>query len=185
MPRQGRTLTADVPFDEIRPVPGFPGYFVTANGRVFFVGELKPNEHGDGYLRVNVMLEAGKRLRPGIHQLVCRAFHGPPIDEYQQVRHLDGDRLNNGPDNLKWGTVAENGTDRARHNSCRGENNGRALLTRVDVNEMKQALDALPRKANGNRIGSTVLVEQFRKRFGVSKGTIHAAVYGQNWGEEN
>lgn len=48
-----------------------------------------------------------------VHQLICLAFHGVP-NIGQQVRHLNGNRLNNSPDNLAWGTKEEDWEDKRR-----------------------------------------------------------------------
>jgi hypothetical protein len=50
-----------------------------------------------------------------------------------QCRHLDGNRSNNRLDNLAWGTPLENGADKARHGTAKGERNGRAKLTAAKV----------------------------------------------------
>jgi hypothetical protein len=49
-----------------------------------------------------------------VHVLVAAAFLGPCPDG-QEVRHLDGDKLNNCLDNLIYGTRSENNLDTVRH----------------------------------------------------------------------
>lgn len=43
-----------------------------------------------------------------IHQIVCTAFHGIPDDPHMIVDHLDTNRCNNRPENLRWITRLEN-----------------------------------------------------------------------------
>jgi hypothetical protein len=44
-----------------------------------------------------------------IHTLVAKAFvENPNPDLYTEVHHIDGDKLNNNADNLKWVTRQEN-----------------------------------------------------------------------------
>jgi hypothetical protein len=49
-----------------------------------------------------------------VHQLVAAAFLGPRPDGLE-VRHLDGDPLNNAVSNLAYGTRLENIQDKKRH----------------------------------------------------------------------
>ena len=60
----------------------------------------KGSEHPSGYRLASV--NGG---RDKVHRLVAKAFlPPPPSDEHTQVMHIDGDRANNRPDNLKWVT---------------------------------------------------------------------------------
>ena len=71
---------------------------------------LAPYEDKDGYLRYKLADASGKVRNVGAHQAVALAFisnpHGLP-----QVAHLDHNRKNNIPSNLKWATNAENHQD--------------------------------------------------------------------------
>ena len=68
------------------------------------------------------IIRVGTRHRK-VHQLICEAFHGPR-PKGMECRHLDGDRLNNDPENLKWGTNLENIQDAIAHgNTLLGEKN--------------------------------------------------------------
>jgi hypothetical protein len=103
--------------EEWRPIPGWPDYRISNVGRVLSLrqGEprpLRPQLVGS-YHRVHLFRVDGHRL-VGVHQLVAAAFIGPCPDG-QQVRHLDGDPLNNVPANLAYGTHADNMQDRLRH----------------------------------------------------------------------
>ena len=53
-----------------------------------------------------------------VHQLVLLAFKGvrPSID--MLCRHLNGNCLDNNPDNLQWGTTKENAQDSIRHGTA-------------------------------------------------------------------
>lgn len=96
--------------DEIwKPVPASrllgipPGYQASSRGRILGVSGtvLKQNPDKDGYATVAV------RGRKRVAILVQLAFAGPP-----EVRHLDGDRSNNRPDNLEWGSRWRNEQDK-------------------------------------------------------------------------
>lgn len=55
-----------------------------------------------------------------IHSLVCEAFNGPPKPG-QVCRHLNDDKPDIRPENLAWGSHADNTAD-AMRNGCRGGN---------------------------------------------------------------
>lgn len=63
---------------------------------------------------------AGKRYRGCwilnkhyyIHRIVCEAFHGPCPPDKDTVDHIDRDRTNNTPENLKWASRSENNFNR-------------------------------------------------------------------------
>ncbi len=67
-----------------------------------------------------------------VSQLVATAFHGPrPVG--MEVCHDDGNRANDVPSNLYWGTHSQNELDKRRHGtSAQGERNPGAK-TPVDV----------------------------------------------------
>lgn len=43
-----------------------------------------------------------------VHRIVCTAYHGEPVGERNVVDHIDTNRCNNRPDNLRWVTKLEN-----------------------------------------------------------------------------
>jgi hypothetical protein len=123
------------------PIPGLDGYFVTDTGLVIgrWGRPVAPYTDRDGYLRVTLAMGRGagaKRLHRGIHQLVCSAFHGQQVG--MEVRHLDGNQLNNAPHNLAWGTRQENSDDRIIHGTVpKGETHGCAKLTTHEVKSIR------------------------------------------------
>lgn len=50
-----------------------------------------------------------------VHQLMMRTFKKEGYFPGAQIRHLDGNGLNNRLDNLEWGSAQENATDRVLH----------------------------------------------------------------------
>jgi hypothetical protein len=68
----------------------------------------------NGYLCVGLRAGGGRILQAPVHRLVVLAFIGPR-PEGMQIRHLDGNGLNNTPGNLVYGTASENQLDKIRH----------------------------------------------------------------------
>ena len=58
----------------------------------------KPNS-STGYLEISSV---------PVHRIVARAFHGEPPTKHLVVDHIDTNRQNNRPDNLRWVTRLEN-----------------------------------------------------------------------------
>lgn len=50
-----------------------------------------------------------------VHILVCTAFHGPRPTPKHQVDHINRDRFDNRPENLRWVTCRENHMNSIRH----------------------------------------------------------------------
>lgn len=101
-----------------RPVPGFPSYLVSNQGRVVSerrtpARELTPRIKR-GYALVRLADGRGGDKQQAIHRLVLAAFVGPCPDG-MEVRHLDGDRGNNVLSNLAYGTRSENSRDKRSH----------------------------------------------------------------------
>jgi len=82
-----------------------------------------------------------------IHRMVAEAFIGqrPPGND---VRHLDGNPLNNNVENLSYGTRAENMADAVRHGVMQhGSQRHNAKLMDLDVVHIRQLVwSGLPRK---------------------------------------
>lgn len=87
-----------------------------ATGRGARVGRiLKATIDGRGYRMVDLFSgAAGTRQKRKVHILVAATFLGPrPAD--LEVRHLDGNRLNNAVENLRYGSRSENMMDAVKH----------------------------------------------------------------------
>ena len=109
---------------EWRPVPGYEGlYEVSDGGDVRSIATaqrprpqprlVKHSDDGRGYRRLRLCLNGTKRAWR-VHQLVALAFLGPR-PEGQEVRHRDGNRSRNVPDNLEYGTSQQNRLDAVAH----------------------------------------------------------------------
>lgn len=121
-----RRAIAEVTIESWKPIPGFPGYEASSVGRVRRIRTyasglsatiLQPNMRADGYLRVSLWLN-GKHYHRHVHRLICLAFHGVPSLGLMAC-HQDGQRTHNTPENLYWGTAADNYSDQLRHGTAR------------------------------------------------------------------
>lgn len=115
------------------------------------------------------MTTNGKAVSIPVHRLVAWAFLGPR-PEGMQVRHLDGDKMNNRADNLAYGTAAENNKDKVVHGtSNKGIKNPKAKLTEQQVSYayhvMRGIMDA----------------EEAAKILGVNPSTIYRIWNGKYW----
>lgn len=112
------------------PIPGFPHYEASDQGRVRSLDRLVPTgAYGGQRLVVGHVLNhwlstnrpngyhivaLGKHAKRAVHQLVLAAFVGPQPDGLVS-RHLDDDRDNNRLENLAYGTQSENNLDAVRN----------------------------------------------------------------------
>jgi hypothetical protein len=113
--------------------------------------------------------------RHRVHQIVCRAWHGPPPTPAHEVNHIDGDKTNCHPDNLEWVTHAENlrhayetGLMRAPP-ARRGEESHASKLTAADVVRIRHLWSE---GWSGGRIA---------EQFNVSAHAIRCAATGRSW----
>ncbi len=96
-------------FEYWRPIPLSPSYEASSLGRIRRIGKesaMKVELNSQGYLRLT-LCESGNIKRHSVHSLVCSAFHGPRPDGYV-IDHIDRNKLNNCPENLRYATIAQN-----------------------------------------------------------------------------
>lgn len=157
-------------------VEGFRGrYEVSNQGRVRRlyksgvkrVLSLHPNN--DGYLRVELYPD-GRRVRIQVSHLVLNAFVGPR-PEGMETAHLNGDKVDNRPENLAWVSHAENVRHQVVHGTTRrGTLNPNAKLNPAKVREIRRL------RAEG------VQSKHLAPRFGVCAGTINEVLRRRVWG---
>ena len=85
----------------IKEIPSYPGYFADEEGNIWSnrwgkMKKLKPHNNGKNKLGINICYNQ-KRKYIKVHRLVSEAFHGTAGEE---VHHIDGNTLNNRPENL-------------------------------------------------------------------------------------
>lgn len=123
----------------MRAIPGYEHYIVSRSGRIINRDGtvLKPATNESGYHRVWLYNEQG-RTRKRVHVIICETFHGPKPSPEHEVLHRDGNRTNNTPENLRWGTHQENTQDKVEQGSVRGERNPRAKITDAQAAEIQR-----------------------------------------------
>jgi len=154
-----------------REIPGYPGYSVTSDGRVFstkgkYLRELKQQTLLKGHKQVALYPEdgIGKPTWHKVHRLVAQAFLLPPEDpSHVLVRHLDDDPSNNDVSNLAWGTQSDNMVDAVRNGS---------VHTSLTAYEVLQVRELLRQKIQHYYIA---------KQFGVNKQVISDISAGRTW----
>lgn len=154
---------------QIKPVVGFPGYFVSTCGEVW--SEIKGDRRqmrptlARGYHKVGFTIKGKSNLRL-VHRLVLEAFVGP-APEGHGTRHLNGVRNDNRIENLAWGTPQENISDKKVHGTDPvGERHGGAKLTERDVYKIRSA---------------TIPKMILKDIFGISKSHLDTVLRGKLW----
>lgn len=175
-----------------KPIPGADGYEASDCGRVRGVDRivirrdgkplrvkgtvLKTTVSNYGYKRCSIVID-GKSTRRGVHQVVAAAFlPAPPArigsrrGEFN-VNHIDGNKLNNRPENLEYITCSDN-VHHARRTgllNVKGEKNNKAVLSAWQVGEIRQ------RYANGENQVSLA------SDYGVNQTTISRIILRDTW----
>lgn len=127
---------------DMRPIPGFPGYAATADGRILSKKSrrpMAPKPDAYGYPSLTLRVD-GRKICKCVHRLVALAWLGPPPSSTHEVAHGDGDKTNNAVSNLRWATPAENRADMFRHGTAVvGERHSCAKLTSAQVSSIRAA----------------------------------------------
>ncbi len=99
--------------------------------------ERKLVKDKDGYLTIILYHSNNKLQNYKVHKVVCELINGP-CPQGMECRHLDGNKANNYPSNLIWGTKKENQADRIIHGTdTRGEKSWNSKLKSQDISVIK------------------------------------------------
>lgn len=154
----------------------FNDYEIKENGDVYSSKykerrKLKPGLDTHGYRHVAICND-GNPKSMSIHQLVALQYLPPRPSPKHEIRHLDGNILNNHYSNLEWGTHAENMADMIRHGTIsRGERCGTSKLTEDQVRRIKFLKGKVEH-------GYWV---HLSRALGVHRCTIYQILHGRRW----
>jgi hypothetical protein len=131
--------------------------------------EIRPWASKQGYLIVSAKL-GDKRPKMFVHRLVGLAFV-PGFEPGLSVNHINGNKLDNRPENLEWVTLADNTRHQWRTGlvDLKGENAPGHKLTQKQVIHIRRAL------RSGVPANSLAIIA------GVSASTIHLIEKGKRW----
>jgi hypothetical protein len=96
---------------ELRPIPDFPGYLASEDGRIWstrnggrwLVGSTSTCGYVLACLRIN-----GRKVSKSAHRLVAFAWLGLPPFDGATVNHKNGIKTDNRVENLEWCSMSEN-----------------------------------------------------------------------------
>ena len=138
-----------------KEIAEYPKYEVSNLGKVRtwrkrgnFINDLSDSPRllkpwiSNGYQMVT-LIERGKKKHFAIHRLVAISFIGEVPDKHV-VCHKDDNKLNNGVDNLYYGTYSQNGKDAVMNKKLKsGENHPDAKLSNADVDTIRHLVVSL------------------------------------------
>ena len=164
--------------EQFKDIEGYEGkYKVSNTGLVFSVKAMKvlaERRRGPrgGYLCC-ALYKNGIRKEESAHRLVAKAFLENK-ENYAEVNHKDGNKLNNNVDNLEWCSSEYNRVHARKAGLWEpnlGVAHGGAKLNEKQVRVIKH-MKNIPNRITQKRIG---------KIFGVGKGTVQAIFAGRQW----
>ena len=112
----------------MRQIPKYPRYKVSDEGEVYGLSGLKLGIRiRNGYACVSLWMDDKSKRTIKVARLVASAYHGLDIDDpVSTVDHIDCDKTNDRPDNLRLLSIHDNilhkhgrlGVDTSTHKMC-------------------------------------------------------------------
>lgn len=157
----------------LKPIPSMEETHAAGDdGHIYRIDKCLPKKLKErienGYHRVSI--NRGKEKICTAHELVCSAFYGKKPEARWEVRHLDGNRGNNCPENLDWGTPEQNWIDRKAHGRGVREDHHNAKINMQIAESMRSS-------------GKTAWA--LSKEYGLNPKTIRNVLVGRTWTQPN
>lgn len=160
----------------------YPGYFVNKDGEVFSCHfkrwgilrshkprKLSPVVNSHGYRIVSVT-DGSKRKLIKVARLVIETFGSDKPSKKHEIRHLNGNSIDDRFLNLQWGTAKENAMDREIHGkTIKGSLQKGSKLTETDIPIIR------------NLLKNKVSQRKIANEFGVSQRIINKINLKQMW----
>lgn len=136
--------------------------YKSANGRKC---KMRFYENQNGYLWTSLALKDHTKISGRLNRLVYSNIYGE-IPKGYEIDHIDRDRKNNFPDNLRLVTKSENNLNK----DIKGEKNGFSKLKEKEVREILELV-----------LTHTMTKQEIADKYHVSFATIKAIRSGRNW----
>ena len=83
--------------------PSYSNFYTTDNGGVYNSKTAKElgTPSKNGYIRISIRPRGENPISLLKHEFIWEAFNNKETNKYFKIIHIDGDKLNNRPDNLK------------------------------------------------------------------------------------
>ena len=149
-------------------------YKVFKEGRVFSCKtgkEISQRPNKDGYATFTAG-KKGKRTRIRTHRIVAQLFVDNP-NNYDEIDHLDCNRMNPAASNLEWVTHQEN----IRRAYARGNHEGRIT---GEKNPKARLTESLVRQMRAEYSGGAC-IKDIADRYGYAWSTVGNAVKAKTW----
>ena len=94
----------------------YPDYVVSSKGKIYSMktNKIVTGAISKGYNKIKLRDENNQLYQTGRHRIVAERYCEHP-DGKDTVNHIDGNKLNNVPDNLEWVTPQENTIHAVEH----------------------------------------------------------------------
>ena len=144
--------------------PSYSRFFTTDNGGVYNSKtgrELGNKPSKNGYIRISIRPRGSNPISLLKHEFIWEAFNNEETNKFFKIIHIDGDKLNNRPDNLK----------RIINESSNPEGQSRKILaTNLSTNE-KRFFNSIYQASKALQInaGSIKLISDGKRKTARSK----------------